>query len=60
MERVKLEYLKDSKRIGAWALKHGVDLRMWNVIAPEGHALRPFHHSTRTVEGLKELGVIRA
>jgi hypothetical protein len=60
MERVKLEYLKGSKEKMAWAAEHGIDGRMWNLYAPEGHELRPFHHSTRTVEGLKELGVIRA
>jgi hypothetical protein len=60
IQRVKLEYLKGSKQKMAWALEHGIDGRMWNVIAPLGHVLRPFHHSTRTVEGLKELGVIRA
>jgi hypothetical protein len=56
---IKLQYLKKSKEIGAWALKYGTDLRMWNIIAPEGHALYPYHHSTRTVEGLKELRIIR-
>jgi hypothetical protein len=58
MKNIKLEYLKGSKETMAWATQYGLDGRMWNLLIPEGHELRPFHHSTRTVEGLKELGVI--
>lgn len=31
------------------------DLRLWNVIAPGN----PYHHSSRTLEGLKELGIVK-
>lgn len=52
---IKLEYLKDSKEKMAWTLAYGVaDCRMWNIKSP-GHA---YNESTRTLDGLKELGII--
>jgi len=61
MRHVKLIYLKGSKEKNAWwkAYRPDIDTRLWNVIVPAGHILEPFNHSTRTRDGLIELGVIR-
>lgn len=56
----KLEYVKDSKQVMAWALKHGIDCRMWNMksnfIDSNGCSRKD---STFTIQGLRELGVIK-
>lgn len=53
--KLKLEYLKGSKETNKWMADYGVvDGRMWNIIQP-GNV---YHGSTRTIDGLKELGII--
>lgn len=40
-----------------WMERMGEDGRIWDILDPNGK-LKAYHHSTRTLEGLRELGVI--
>lgn len=56
---IKLIYLVESKRINAsWQTLYGIDGRMWNLSVPRDHVLYGYNNSTRTLDGLKELGII--
>jgi hypothetical protein len=54
---IKLEYLKGSAEKMAWAKeKHGIDGRMWNLLAPELPGYKyDGSFPTFTVNGLREL-----
>ena len=57
---VKLRYHKGSKEKMAWAAKHGIDGRLWDVLTPlPGYTYTEDSGvPTLTVEGLKERGII--
>ena len=61
MKSPKLKYIKGSKEKSAWALVHGIDLRMWDLIEPQ---LPTYTYDggfpTFTIEGLKKLGIVGA
>jgi hypothetical protein len=48
------------KYIGRQEVPEGCDIdgRMWNIEGTADLHVKPFLHSTRTVDGLRELGII--